>query len=160
MPILVNGKPLTVLTNGDCEDTGFWTLAQFEAFGLDWGEWNGEDYPLTDEEAVYISYDNRVTPAGGDFLFGYSALYEGQKWAMPSIEYMHPVDLQGQQEEQRLLEELVAPYRGRVVLDEEGPEDRLTVLILVPFSALQEAFNDVHDWQRYLERGLGIEQED
>lgn len=156
--LTLDGQPLYVLTNQGCENTGYWTPEQFALLGLEYGEWNGESYPLTDGEATLISYKHVITPSGGELMFGYTALFQGQKWLMPSIEYMKPH--RELAEERQTIEKLAAPYQGRVARESEGPEDRVTMLILVPMKVVEEAFGHARAWERYLERGMGVSPDD
>lgn len=159
MSIDVHGKPLYVLTNQGCESTDHWSPEQFIQLGLEYSEWNGEDYPLTDEEAVLISDTHAITPADGTLLFGYSALFENKKWLMPSVEYMKPANLEAIDNERLTIEKLVAPYQGKVTINSDGPKDRIILLILVPMAIIQEEFRHASVWERYLERGIGISSE-
>lgn len=164
--ITIEGEPLYVLTNQGCEDTGYWAHEQFEQLGLEYGE----DYPLTDEEANLIACHNVMTLLGGDLMFGYSALFQNKKWAMPTIEYYlgdprqqvasaSATIAEDAERERKAIQELVATYQGRASYEQGGLEDRITVLILVPLQTLQEAFGHWNAWKRYLERGLGIQAE-
>ena len=154
--LLLFDEPLSVLTKKDCEDTGHWTSEQFALLGLDYGAWNGEDYPLTDEEANRISYRHVSTPGEGILMFGYTALLAGQKCLLSAISYMQPILQSKLKEELRTLATLVVPYQGRVILKPKGLQDRVTILILIPVKRAEEQFGSAHVWERYLERGLGI----
>jgi hypothetical protein len=151
----IQSHNFSVLTNADCEDTGHWTTEQFKDLKLPYGEWNSDPYPLTDEESSLISSVNIMTPVGGAMRFGYSALIENKKWLMTSIQYMRPVQYPPLEREYHELVALFSPY-GKVVIDQDGPPDRVTLLILVEMSIALKSFGHCNAWQRYLERGLGI----
>jgi len=144
------------LTNGCCEfphDDGW----MFEGNDLEAGSFEGDFYPLTDDEAAFIAED-LVTSADGRMhaLTGYSALYRGRKHIMPSIEL--PVgpehDAPPHEEVRRTAEEYVTAIlpkvqalEGNVLLDTDV-DDRIVIRILVPFSKVIELGNQ---WYPMLE---------
>lgn len=154
--MIVREQPLYILTHQDCDNSESWDPKEFTKLGLAYGMWDKDPYPLTDEETNLITYHSTKTPAGGCLMFGSTALYQGQKWLMPSIEYIKPVDHQALKNERWQINKLIKPYQGFSVVDEDSPEDRHTVLILVPLAKALETFKHVNAWKSYLECGLGI----
>lgn len=144
------------LTNGCCESVheNGW---MFEGKDLEAGRFEGEFYPLTDDEAAFIAED-LVASADGRMqaLTGYSALYRGRKHIMPSIElHVGPEhDAPAYEEVRRTAEEYVAAILpkvqalgGNVLLDADI-DDRVVIQILVPFSKVIELGNQ---WYPMLE---------
>ena len=144
------------LTNGCCEfphEYGW----MFEGSGLECGSFDGDFYPLTEEEAAFIAEDV-VSSSDGRMhaLTGYSALYRGRKHIMPSIEL--PVgaehDAPSSEEVRRNAEEYVAAILPKVaalegnILIDSGIDDCVVIQILVPFSKVRELDNQ---WYPMLE---------
>ena len=145
------------LTNGCCENA-HGSEALFNRLKLDYGNFQGEFYPLTDAEVSYISEDGVPTPEGQAEM-GYSGLYKGRKWLMPSIEvcFLDSVErpfseksygtegvYKTTHEAKDKVDALAAQYRPRIealggyvfTFYDYGPSsDRHTIQILIPFEA-------------------------
>jgi hypothetical protein len=81
----ISGEDIVFLTNGGCEETGQVSEQRLEELGLQYGEFDGSPYPLTDHESNFIGED--VVDIGGfSALLGYSVLFEGAKYLAPTIE--------------------------------------------------------------------------
>ena len=153
---LIDRESPIYLTNGCCEfphEHGW----MFEGTGLEAGSFDGDFYPLTDEEAAFIAED-LVTSADGRMhaLTGYSSLYRGAKHIMPSIELPTGPehDAPSHEEVRKTAEKYVAAILPKVealggnVLIDSGIDDCVVILILVPFSKVIELGNQ---WYPMLE---------
>lgn len=88
------------LTSGCCEDTGQIGTDTLRQLGLTTGIVNGDHYPLTHEEMQFIA-EEYVTFGPYLALMGYSALVNGRKYLVPTIEIPfndHHPDIQGRME--------------------------------------------------------------
>jgi len=146
------------LTNGCCEDTGHVDAALLASLGLEAGEWEGDFYPLTDAEAKYIYEDLADVADGFGAMTGYSALYQGKKFLMPSIELYFGED--GIVSEADALafgkayaEDVKARVEGiggHVFLDEEHDQDRHLIQVLVPVEYAMRNAKDFDGWKDHL----------
>ena len=137
-----NEEPL-FLTNQACEVTGYGNTTTFARMGLTHGlrrqvgekTWVLEDvqtvapsrrheyefYPLTPAEDKFIREDCIRRPEGL-WELGYTGLYRGRKWFMPSIELVWATDLNDLTQQQ-------AVDRGRLYADPEEVEQAIARLI-------------------------------
>jgi len=117
-------------------------------YGLRWSlDDDGYFYPLEGWEQRFISDAVIDIPNGFSFMLGYSALYKGQKYAMPAAEYYFGED--GDRDEALAMARAyaddirtrVSKIGGFVFVDEDdGPDsDRHTIQVLVPFAHLFNA---------------------
>ena len=75
------------LTNGCCENAGFVGASAMERLGLEFGEFEGFFYPLTEAEARFIGTDQvAIGDSGSKAWLGFSPLYRDCKWLAPVIE--------------------------------------------------------------------------
>lgn len=147
------------MTNACCEVASV-TQADLDDLGLTYGSYEGEFYPLTDAEAQYIAEDV-VDGADGKYgaMTGYSVLYRGKKYLMPSIEIMNGPDdnfpfasREEVRRDARSYAERIKPKvlnMGGHVLIEESYDDRFIVQILVPFESVM-ALGDKSIWHQRL----------
>lgn len=144
---VLRNKPL-YLTNACCEHA-HGTPEIFAIHRLNYGQFNGDFYPLTDAEAQYIAEDEVCSDDGAMLaLTGYSALYEGRKHIMPTIELPFGDD---QPSRSAVIAEAYA-YAGRirhkvqnmggtVLVDKNMDPDRILIKILVPFEEVMKFEN-------------------
>ena len=147
------------LTNACCEATphaGPWLL---DKFGLKGGEIDGEFFPLTAEELKYV-YDDAADVADGfGALLGYSAIYRGKKYLMPSVELYFgeggnvtaEAALAYGKAYSEELKGRLAGIGGHVFLEEEHDEDRHLIQVLVPFEYAMSNAKDFDTWKAHLE---------
>jgi hypothetical protein len=153
------------LTNGCTESTMDDEVGRqvFVALGLRHGEFNGKFYPLTDDEVRYIGED-LVETSAGYAMTGYSALYQGRKYLLLSMEFAYqseewddefPTADAVRDEVNNLCRWLDHNVRGRGVIawasydDGPGKGDRHTVAILMPFE-LAAGQPDFETWKKYV----------
>jgi len=147
------------LTNGCCESTDHVDAALFERLGLEAGSDHGAFYPLTDRELKYIGEDYADVASGFGAHLGYSALYQGGKYLMPSIELyfgeggnvtseaalaygkVFVDDVKGR----------ISGIGGHVFLEEEHDEDRHLIQVLVPVEYVMSKTEDFDAWKAHLE---------
>lgn len=152
-------KTPVFLTSGACENA--WGSPElFALLGLPEGEFDGEFYPLTQEESVYIGED-LVEGTTAWAYTGYSVLYQGKKWLAPSMEFnwLNAASTEGEEgiypdEEaaqkaavsiQETLDPLFAQIGGMILRDDES-RDRISLLFLVPFDYAMR-FADFEAWK-------------
>jgi len=146
------------LTSGCCEsciDDG----RILDLFGLDYGTFEEDFYPLTKTEEAFIAEDV-VTSADERMcaLTGYSALYRGEKYIMPSIEL--PVgkeyDAPDVETVRKTAEDYVRAIMPKVkslggnVLIDSGFDQCVVIQILVPFKKVIEIGQDWYETLRWL----------
>jgi len=151
-------EELVYLTNGCCEDTGHVDAALFAKLGLEAGEWEGEFFPLTDAELKYVYEDVADVADGFGALTGYSALYQGKKYLMPSIELYfgeggNVGDADALAFGKAYVEDVKARVEGvggHVFLEEEHDQDRHLIQVLVPFEYAMANAKDFDGWKDHL----------
>lgn len=146
------------LTNACCESC-LDRPEILEALNLEYGSFEGEFYPLTAQEEIYIAEDV-VTSSDGlmHALTGYSALYRGEKYIMPSIEL--PVDPQNEGMTFNLVKKTAENYAkailpkvqalGGNVLIDTGMNHCVVIQILVPFTKVFEIDQRWYDTLQWL----------
>lgn len=150
------------LTNAVCEPTHDYVEQLLTDFGLTACEDHGGFYPLTNDEQNYIG--DEVIDVGDGFqaLLGYSALYQRQKYLMPSVEiffgqggnvsynealeYGHALASE--------LEQRVGAVGGHVFVREEGTRDNHVIQVLIPFDYAMSKGRSFEDWKAHLETDL------
>ncbi|AXK44017.1 hypothetical protein [Erythrobacter aureus] len=159
LALLLTPQDLPVYLTNQCTEAAHGTKEQFDHLGLSYGEFDGEFYPLTDEEVRYIAEDE-VTSLDGNVLafIGYSALYRGQKFLMPSIELTYgDKDDRFATEQEALafantyvadLAPKLAVAMARARVDQSG-DDRIVIQILIPFETAAQR-GDLDSWKKYL----------
>jgi hypothetical protein len=151
-------KTPVYLTNQSCEVTHDHDML-LDHFSLPYGEFDGSFYPLTKAEEIYIADDLHTEIANGfGALMGYSALYQGEKFLMPSVEVQWG-EFGADTEEQALefakrfvaeIEPRVTAAGGHVILDDNHPEERHLVQVLLPFAYAQKTAQDYDSWSKHL----------
>ncbi|WP_114947295.1 hypothetical protein [Microvirga calopogonii] len=132
---------LLYTTNGCCE-VAHAGPRLFSKLGLEWSvDENGFFYPLTERESRFIGEDGIELPNGFWPHMAYSCLYEGRKFACPSIEIGYGRDNESDRE--TVLRQLKAyadeirprieAVGGHVILEEDEPDTSHTLLTLIPF---------------------------
>lgn len=156
-----SSEPL-YLTNGCCEVTHGYAEDLLKEFGLAFGEFDGDFYPLTKDEEKFIG-DYMIDVADGfGALMGYSALYQRQKYLMPSIELYFGKDGAVSKEDaleygrtlSAELKERIEPIGGHVFLDEENNKDRHLIQVLIPFEYAMANAQSFDAWKAHLEDNL------
>jgi hypothetical protein len=149
------------LTSGTCEVTEQYDDL-LDELDLDYGSFEGEFYPLTDDEAVFIGEDLADVADGYGALMGYSAVFKGEKFLMPSVEVGFGPDFgtdrDGALEAAKGLKDKIGSkieaVGGHVFLDENHDWDRHVVQILIPFSYAKTVASDFDGWKTHLEQEL------
>ncbi len=150
------------MTNGCCEVTHDYVEDLLVKFGLPAGDFEGGFYPLTKQEERYIGDDLADVADGFGALLGYSALYQGQKYLMPSIELYFGEDGAVTEEDalaygQALKEEYSERLKaigGHVFLEENWDNDRHLMQVLIPFDYAFANAKDLDSWTTHLEETL------
>lgn len=150
---LIDKESPIYLTNGCCEfahDDGW----MFEGSDIETGKFDGEFYPLTEQESQFIAED-LVTSDDGRMhaLTGYSALYRGKKHVMPSIELAVGAahDAPSKSEVRKIAKEYISNILPKVeqldgnILIDEGIDECVVILMLFPLERVME-FKDLDTW--------------
>lgn len=155
------------LTNGCCESC-IENGKILDAFGLEYGTFEGDFYPLTKAEETYIAEDV-VTSADGRMhaLTGYSALYRGEKYIMPSIEL--PVGREYDAPDPETVRKTAENYAkailpkveslGGNVLIDNGIDECVVIQILIPFTTvmdLNQTWYETMRWMMVDPRGIKL----
>lgn len=154
-----SSEPL-YLTNGCCESANDAAEELLTKFGLAFGEFDGGFYPLTDAEVTYIAEDVAEVMDGHGALTGYSALYQGQKFLMPSIEVHYggvlseTAALEYAKGLTNTLKDRIEAIGGHVFCGENDDVERHLVKVLIPFEYAQANANSFDDWKTHLEEKL------
>ncbi len=183
--MLLTMQQIIYLTNAICEETGHSSPEMMRKFGLNYGVFDGKNvrtvdlsgkmklageyYPLNEVENGFIADDTMgFRNAWG--LLGYSAFYDGHKYAMPSLEvyYFNP-NLHREDERDTYLSESKAKeythlfarhleeifqsslIDGHIMICEsDGMNDRNTIGIMLPFDYLAERFPNYEPYKKWL----------
>ncbi|QRM34823.1 hypothetical protein [Microvirga sp. VF16] len=151
---------LLYTTNGCCE-VAHAGPRLFSKLGLEWSvDEHGFFYPLTEKESRFIGEDGIELPNGFWPHMAYSCLYEGRKFAYPSIEIGYGRDNEGDRE--TVLRQLKAyadqirprieAIGGHVILEEDDPDTSHTLLTLIPFDYIVQNAVEFDDWKIKLAR--------
>jgi hypothetical protein len=157
-----NGSIYPVYLTNQCGEVTEQYDDLLDDLGLEFGSFNGEFYPLTDREAVYIADDLADVAGGCGAVMGYSAVYRGKKYLLPSIEIGFDPEKFGDRSEALALayeleDELgdrLAAIGGHVILDEDHDQQRHLLKILIPFGYAMSVADDFEGWKRHLETDL------
>jgi hypothetical protein len=151
---------LVYATNGCCEVSNAGPRL-FSKLGLEWSvDEHGFFYPLTEKESRFIGEDGIELPNGLWPHMAYSCIYEGRKFACPSIEIGYGRD--NEDDRVSVLRQLKAyadeirprieAIGGHVILEEDEPDTSHTLLILIPFDYIAQNASDFDDWKIKLAR--------
>ncbi|WP_262030630.1 hypothetical protein [Microvirga sp. Mcv34] len=151
---------LLYTTNGCCE-VAHAGPRLFSKLGLEWSvDENGFFYPLTEKESRFIGEDGIELPNGFWPHMAYSCLYEGRKFACPSIEIGYGRD--NEKDRETVLRQLKAfadgirprieAIGGHVILEEDEPDTSHTLLTLIPFDYIVQNAVEFDDWKIKLAR--------
>lgn len=158
------------LTSGCCEDTGNVGAEELKAQGMDYQEYpNGDFYPLTDLESCFIAEEYVALGSNPEFdcLLGYSAVYQGHKYLVPTIEIgfddsenstlIPQADAKTLNDEARALAQHICDVTGGFFRWSEQPAEehddgfgRFVVEILVPIDYVQNVAIGMDSWQHHL----------
>lgn len=157
-----SSEPL-YLTNACCETTHDYAEDLLKKFGIPYSDAEDEFfYPLTKDEEKFIGHELADVADGFGALMGYSALYQGQKYLMPSIELYFGDDGAVTKEDaleygQALTAEFkdrLADIGGHVFFEEEHDSDRHLIQVLVPFEYAMTKAQSFEEWKAHLEETL------
>ena len=147
------------LTNGSCENA-HGTPELLAEYGLPGGSYEGEFYPLTDDEAKFIGDDLVEVYNGFEAMTGYAVLYEGRKFLAPTVEFYYGDGVSTTEQEARdacdtsvrCLAEHVGDFGGRVLVSED--DDRINMMIMIPFEYARANAKDFEGWKQHLEEDV------
>jgi hypothetical protein len=151
---------LVYATNGCCEIANAGPRL-FSKLGLEWSvDEHGFFYPLTEKESRFVGEDGIELPNGFWPHMAYSCIYEGRKFACPSIEIGYGRDNEGDRESVlRRLKAYAGEIRprieaigGHVILEEDEPDTSHTLLTLILFDYIVQNAVDFEDWKIKLAR--------
>lgn len=150
------------LTNGCCENAGFVGASQMQRLGLDFGEYDGFFYPLTDAEARYVATDQvAIGDCGVGAWLGFSMLYRHRKWLAPVIEIGEKRACSANEDAPARacalqakhiyaqVKERVGEVGGHAFMVEAA--GRFWIEVMLPF-ALAMTHGDFASWKRFLEQ--------
>ncbi|MBD2745995.1 hypothetical protein IC232_04700 [Microvirga sp. BT688] len=151
---------LLYTTNG-CAEVAHAGPRLFTKLGLEWSvDEHGFFYPLTEKESRFIGEDGIELPNGFWPHMAYSCLYEGRKFACPSIEIGYGRDNESDRE--TVLRQLktfadeirprIEAIGGHVILEEDEPDTSHTLLTLIPFDYIVRNAVEFDDWKIKLAR--------
>jgi hypothetical protein len=148
-------------TNG-CGESAHGGPRLFQKLGLEWSvDDNGFFYPLTEKESAFIGEDGIALPNGYWPHMAYSCLYEGKKFACPTIEIGYGQEGEGDRDTvlaklKSYAEEIrprVQAIGGHVIVEEDEPDETShTLQVLIPFDWIVQNAADFDDWKIKLAR--------
>lgn len=149
------------LTSGCCEVTEQYDDL-LDQNGLEYGSFEGRFFPLTDEEAKFIADDVAEVDDGYGALMGYSALYRGEKYLMPSIEISFEANnAMSRDLSLKMAYEFVTQHSssieetgGHIIVDADCDIDRHVIQVLIPCSYAAAVADDYNGWKSHLEEVL------
>lgn len=149
------------LTNGCCENAGVIGARTMERLGLEFGEFEGFFYPLTDREARYVGTDRvAIGDSGSEAWLSFSMLYGKRKWLSPVVEIRYRQDVAGdalpdrataQGATRRIYAQIIertARVGGHALMAES--DDRFWIEMMLPFELAMGCY-DFDGWKRFLE---------
>jgi hypothetical protein len=161
----ISGDEMVFLTNGACEETGQISEERLKALGLQFGEFDGSFYPLTDHEAQFIAED-LIEMGEFGVLTGYSVLFRGGKYLAPTIEldFFEDDDLTITKEEasrknqalKPVLEAIAAQTGGHYCWESEpavefsSGDGKFVAELLIPFDYAEQNAHDFESWKQHL----------
>ncbi|NTF17462.1 hypothetical protein G6L37_03445 [Agrobacterium rubi] len=130
--------------------------------GLAFGAFDGGFYPLTEEESKFIADDVAEVDDGYVALMGYSSLYRGKKFLMPSVEVSFDAENEmsrdlGLHMAYEFADQNVASIEeigGHILVDADADVDKHVVQVLIPFDYAATVADDYAGWKTHLERAL------
>lgn len=145
------------LTNACCENA-HGTPELLAEHGLPGGIYDGDFYPLTDAEFQFIGEDVVPVYDGFEAMTGYSVLYEGRKFLAPTVEFYYGKGVSTTEQEARdacdtsvhCLAEHVGDFGGRVLVHEDM-DDRINMVVMIPFEYARANAKTFQDWKQHLE---------
>ncbi|WP_262267265.1 MULTISPECIES: hypothetical protein [Microvirga] len=152
---------LLYTTNGCCESAhGGPRLLQ--KLGLQWSlDDDGFFYPLTQKESAFVGEDGIALPNGYWPHMAYSCLYEGRKFACPTIEVGYGQEGEGDRitvlAKLKSYAEEIQPrlqaIGGHVIVEEDEPDETShTLQVLIPFDWIVQNAADFDEWKIKLAR--------
>jgi hypothetical protein len=162
-PVIIETSPMpgmehpVCLTNATCENA-HGTPELLAEYGLPGGSFEGEFYPLTDAESKFIGDDLVEVFDGFEAMTGYSVLYEGRKFLAPTVEFYYGDGVSTTEQEARdacdtsvrCLAEHVGDFGGRVLVHEDM-DDRINMMVMIPFEYARDNAKDFEGWKQHLE---------
>jgi hypothetical protein len=152
---------LLYITNG-CAEQAWGGPRLFKKLGLKWSiDGTGFFYPLTEKESAFVGEDGFEVPNGYWPHMAYSCLYEGKKFACPTIEVGYGREGEGDRETalrklKAYADEIrtrIAAVGGHVILEEDEPDETShTLQVLVPFDWILQNATDFEEWKIQLAR--------
>lgn len=163
---LINTNDIKFLTNQTCEDIGIVSSKDMKQLNLPRGTFDGGFYPLTKQESAYIS-DEELEMAEAIVLMGYSGIFDGKKYLIPTIEVDYssePCDrvqpfsqAKAENERLRLVAERVATATGGFFGWRETPEaewdgrgGKFFICFLIPFDYAFAHAKSYDEWVVHL----------
>jgi hypothetical protein len=145
------------LTSATCENA-HGTPELLAEYGLPGGTYDGDFYPLTEAESQFIGEDLVEVYDGFEAMTGYSVLYEGRKFLAPTVEFYYGEGVSTTEQEARdacdtsvrCLAEHVGDFGGRVLVYEDM-DDRINLMVMIPFEYARENAKNFEGWKRHLE---------
>jgi hypothetical protein len=152
---------LLYTTNGCCE-VAHAGPRLFSKLGLEWSvDHDGFFYPLTKKESPFVGEDGFALPNGYWSHMAYSCLYEGKKFAYPTIEIGFGQDGEDDRDtELRKLNAYAEEIRprieaigGHIIVEKDEPEETShTLQVLIPFEYIVQNAVEFDDWKVKLAR--------
>lgn len=165
----VEYEEIRFLTSGCCEDTGNVSADELKGLGLEFQTFeDASTYPLTDEEQGIIAEEYLDIDGNGLFcLMGYSALYKGRKYLVPTIEIsfdgsmpnsmLTPPEAAVCNQKAKAIGELIADITGGHYMWREEPAEiynddhgRFVTELLIPVDYAKDVSIGLDTWQAHL----------
>lgn len=163
----VKPEDMIFLTNQGCEDTGQVDELWMTDLGLECGKFDGDAYPLTEQESQFIGED--VAEIGGHLaMTGYSVLIGKRKYLAPTIEidYNNDDDCpfsftyeQAKAANEKLrntMERLADTTEGYFCWESEPAiefregDGKFVTEIYIPFEYARQHASDFEQWKKHL----------
>ncbi len=157
-----DSKEPLYLTNGTCEATHDYIEELLTKAGIPFGNAEGEFYPLTEDEEKFIAEDVADLGDGIEAILGYTSLYKGKKYLMPSVELCfgegtfttEKYALDFANELKQKFQDRISQVGGHVILSENEEYDRHVLKLLLPFDYAIAKAKNFDEWKKHLEQEL------
>ncbi len=160
LALLISDPTIPVYLTNACCEAAHGQEAHFNELGLSYGEYEGQFYPLTEDEEKFIAEDEVYSFDGRMLaMMGYTALYRGKKYFMPSIELSFGDDFDDFPPFEKVLEEAkayaeninpkLATLNGFARVDDKSDDERIVIQMLFPVDQVTQC-GDLTAWKNKL----------
>lgn len=133
-------------------------ISAFRELGVPHGTFNGEFFPLTEDEARFVAADSIEVADGWNIDLGSTVLHRGEKHVAPAMEVSYGDGGFASEDEARdfagrvhdLLQPRIAGTGGFVNIHDDFVLDCFVVECCIPYGYVKSVADDLDGWKRHL----------